>query len=154
MVLHSAHLSDRTGTLGAGIRRKNGTMAKRGRQILMIGGSSPLLEGVSDLLQLAGHTVNRSSTWAETRDALNASPPHLAIVDVSSSGHDTVRLYEQIDYLANCAGAPILVISFTDDDRIRELRRRSRDRNGNIQFYSQTLLGVEGLVDTVEACIA
>jgi PleD family two-component response regulator len=129
-------------------------MKERGRQILMIGGSSPLLEGVIDLLQLAGHQVHTSSTWSETRDALSDSPPHLAIVDVSSSVFDTVRLYEQIDYLASCASAPILVISFSDDDRIRELRRRSRDRNGNIQFYTQTLLGVDGLVDKVEACIA
>jgi DNA-binding response OmpR family regulator len=129
-------------------------MKERGRRILMIGGSSPLLEGVSDLLQLAGHQVATSSTWAEVRDALSGEPPHLAIIDVSSSVFDTVRLYEQIDYLAQCASAPILVISFSDDDRIRALRRRSRDRNGNIQFYSQTLLGVDGLVDKVEACIA
>ena len=27
-------------------------------------------------------------------------------------------------------------------------------RNGNVQFYTQTLLGVDGLVDKVEACIA
>jgi PleD family two-component response regulator len=129
-------------------------MEKRGRHILMIGGTSPLLEGVSDLLQLAGHRVATTSTWAETRDALNNSPPHLAVVDVSCSVFDTVRLYEQIDYLARCADAPVLVISFSGDDRIRELRRKSRDRNGRIHFYTQTLLGVDGLVDQVEACIA
>ncbi len=128
-------------------------MEKRGRQILMIGGRSPLLEGVSDLLQLAGHQVATSSTWTEARNALNASPPHLAIVDVSSSAFDTLRLYEQIDYLAQCIRAPILVISFSGDDRIRDLRRRSRDRHGKIQFYTQTLLGVEGLVDKVESCM-
>jgi PleD family two-component response regulator len=154
MVLPVAYLSNRTGMLAVGMRLRSETMKERGRQILMIGGSSTLLEGVTDLLQLAGHQVDTSSTWAETRDALNDSPPHLAIVDVSSSVFDTVRLYEQIDYLAHCATAPILVISFSDDDRIRELRRRSRDRNGNIQFYTQTLLGVDGLVDKVEACIA
>jgi DNA-binding response OmpR family regulator len=128
-------------------------MKKRRRKILMIGGSSPLLEGVSDLLQLAGYEVDTSSTWAETRDVLSVSPPNLAIVDVSCSTLDLVRLYEQIDYLSRRADAPILVISFSGDDQIRELRRKSRDRNGKIQFYTQTLLGVDGLVDKVKACM-
>ena len=41
----------------------------------MIGSSTPLMEGVSDLLQVDGYPVDVSSTLAETEYALNGSLP-------------------------------------------------------------------------------
>ena len=71
-------------------------MSTGDKRILVIGKRSPLLEGVADLLQLAGYEVEMSSNWAETSYALNGNPPNLAIVDLSSFSSDGHHLSEQI----------------------------------------------------------
>lgn len=130
-------------------------MGKRGERILVIGKSSPLLEGVADLLQLSGYAVDTSSSWAETEYAMHVTPPDLAIVDLSSAAADAYRLSEQIHSAPLWADVPILFISFSGDDRIRELQRHNRRRNGGrLDFYAHTLLSMNGLLEKVRACLA
>jgi DNA-binding response OmpR family regulator len=130
-------------------------MNKNGARILVIGGVSPLLEGVSDLLQLAGYQVDLSSSWIETEYALRVRPPNLAIVDLSSPLSDAYRVSEEIHRIPNWSEVPILFISFSGDDRIRDLQRRNRKANDKrFQFYAHTLLSMDGLLDKVQSCLA
>ncbi|MEJ2150111.1 MAG: response regulator [Chloroflexota bacterium] len=131
-------------------------MNKNEERILVIGGSSPLLEGVSDLLQLAGYQVDQSSSRAETEYAIHVRPPNLAIVDLSSPVSDVYRLSEEIDAMTHGSGVPVLFISFSGDDHIRDLQRKSRanNANGHLQFYAHTLLSMDGLLDKVQACLS
>jgi DNA-binding response OmpR family regulator len=130
-------------------------MSTGGQKILVIGKSTPLLEGVADLLQLAGYQVNTTSSWAETEYALHVTPPHLAIVDLSSAPTDAFQMSEQIRSRPRWSTVPILFISFSGDDRIWDLQRRSRKKNDNhVDFYAHTLLSVDGLLDKVQACLS
>jgi DNA-binding response OmpR family regulator len=130
-------------------------MNNRGQRILVIGKRSPLLEGVSDLLQLSGYKVYMSSNWAETENAMVVTPPNLAIVDLSNSASDAYSLSESLRNANRWAEVPILFISFSGDDRIRDLQRHKRNSDdGRLQFYSHTLLGVDGLVEKVKTCLS
>lgn len=130
-------------------------MSKGGQRILVIGKNSPLLEGVFDLLQLAGYQVDVSSSWAETEYALHVAPPNLTIVDLSGAASDAYRLSERIRRTSHWADVPILFVSFSGDDRIRELQRHSlRNNDRQLQFYAHTLLSMDGLLEKVKACIA
>ncbi len=143
------------GRLGYPGEQETEAMSASGQRILVIGKSSPLLEGVSDLLQLAGYRVDMSSSWAETEYAMHITPPSLAIVDLSNSASDAYRLSEQIRNTPRWADVPILFISFSGDDRIRELQRRSRkNKDGRLQFYAHTLLSMDGLLEKVRTCLA
>jgi CheY-like chemotaxis protein len=136
-------------------RQKTRVVSTGGQRILVIGQISSLLEGVVDLLQLAGYQVEMSSSWAETSYALHVAPPNLAIVDLSSFATDAVRVSEQIRSTPLWADVPILFISFSGDDRIRDLQRRTRNNNdGRVEFYAHTVLSIDGLLDKVGACIA
>jgi response regulator RpfG family c-di-GMP phosphodiesterase len=130
-------------------------MSKGTQRIQVIGRSSPLLEGVADLLQLAGYHVDLSSSWAETEYTMQVMPPHLVIVDLSSAALDAVRLAEQIHAVPLWSDVPILFISFSGDDRIRDLQGRNSERgDGRLHFYAHTLLSMNGLLDKVESCLA
>lgn len=130
-------------------------MSKGTQRIQVIGRSSPLLEGVADLLQLAGYHVDLSSSWAETEYAMQIMPPHLVIVDLSSAALDAVGLVEQIHTAPLLSEVPVLFISFSGDDRIRELQgRNSNQGDGRFHFYAHTLLSINGLLDKVESCLA
>jgi DNA-binding response OmpR family regulator len=125
------------------------------QRILVIGESSPLLEGVADLLQLAGYNAEVSSSWAEIQRASNVTPPNLAIVDLSNSPADAFCLSQRIRGFPHWVDVPILFVSFSGDDRIRELQRWTRKQNDHrLQFYAHTVLGVNGLLDKVGACLA
>ncbi len=141
--------------VAARVRRKESGRKANGQRVLVIGENSPLLEGVADLLQLAGYRVEMSSTWSETAYALQLAPPKLAIVDLSNSAADAFRLSEQIRNSPRGQDVPILFISFSGDDRIRDLQRRNR-KNGDrrLQFYAHTVLSMDGLLDKVGACLA
>jgi PleD family two-component response regulator len=136
-------------------RQTMSVMSKNGQWILMIGRSSPLVEGVHDLLQVVGYRVDMSSSWTETEYAMHILPPNLVIVDVSSANSDVFHLAEQIRDTPYWSEVPILFISFSGDDRIHELQRRSR-RNGDDQlhFYSHTLLSMEELLEKVRVCLS
>ena len=124
------------------------------QRILVIGRSTPLIEGVSDLLQVVGYPVSTSTTWAETEYAMQDTRPELVIVDLSAATPDAYRLAEQIRRTPHCSQVPILFVSFSGDDRIRELQRRSQ-QNGDLQthFYAHTLLSMDGLLEKVRACL-
>jgi PleD family two-component response regulator len=130
-------------------------MTERRPRILVIGESSPLLEGVADLLQLAGYLVDVSSSWAETEYAMHIPPPNLTIVDLSSAAPDAYRLSERIHSIPHWANVPILFISFSGDERIWDLEHHSRKTNNDkVQFYAHTLLSIDGLLDKVQACLS
>ena len=130
----------------------NGDKRKR---ILVIGSSAPLMEGVSDLLQVDGYPVDVSSTLAETEYALNGTLPDLVLVELSGASPDITRLAEQIRLVPQWSNVPILYVSFSGDDHIRELQMRHQ-RNGDkrLHFYAHTLLSMDGLMDQVRTCLA
>lgn len=130
----------------------NGDKKKR---ILVIGRSTPLMEGVSDLLQVDGYPVDVSTTLAETEYALNGSLPDLVLVDLSSSAPDIDRLAEQIRLVPQWSDVPILYVSFSGEDRIWELQRKHQS-NGDkrLHFYAHTLLSMDRLMDQVRTCLA
>jgi DNA-binding response OmpR family regulator len=112
-----------------------------------------VVEGVADLLQLAGYRVKTSSSWAETERALQIPLPDLVIIDVPSAAVDVHYLSEQMRK-AYWANIPILFVSFSGDEYIRTLRQYNHNKNGGrVHFYAHTLLSVEGLLDTVKTCL-
>jgi DNA-binding response OmpR family regulator len=125
------------------------------KRILVIGRNTPLMEGVSDLLQVVGYPVDLSSSWTETEYAMYDSPPDLVIIDLSIAAPDGYRLAEQIRSNPHWSEVPILFISFSGDDRIRELQRDNQ-RNGDkrVHFYAHTLLSMDGLLEEVRTCLA
>jgi len=135
--------------------RQKMVMSKNRQWILVIGRSSPLVEGVYDLLQIVGYQVDMSSSWAETKHAMHVTPPNLVVVDLSSTTPDVSRLAEQIRATPHWSEVPILFISFSGDDRIRDLQRRTR-KNGDRQlyFYAHTLLSIDELLAKVKTCMA
>ena len=130
-------------------------MKTNGHHILVIGQSSPLLEGVADLLQLAGYRVETSSSWAETEYALYTAPPNLVIIDLSGAASDAYRLSEQLRTVSPWADVPILFISFSGDDCIRSLQRKNhKDASGPVHFYAHSLLSMNGLLEEVRVCLS
>lgn len=130
-------------------------MTREKQRILMLGRNSPLMEGVFDLLQVVGYPVSLASNWTETEYAMHDEPPNLVIVDLSSAAPDVYRVAEQIHGRPNWSRVPILFLSFSGDDRIRELRRHVHKNNsGQVHFYAHTLLGMDELLDKVSSCLA
>ena len=121
------------------------------RQILVLGQSSPLLEGVCDLLQLAGYQVATSTNWAETQYTLTP-PPNLVVIDLSHPGAEFYHLPEQIRSIPRWSQVPLLFISFSGDERIRDLRNNG-NHDGQIHFYAHPLLGMDGLLRAIQTCI-
>jgi CheY-like chemotaxis protein len=150
----SALCFDLTATTGGRETMAIGVSSKT-KRILMIGSHTPLMEGVSDLLQVDGYPVDLSSTLAETEYALNGSLPDLVLVDLSSAAPELDRLAEQIRQVPQWSNVPILYVSFSGDDRIRELQRRHQG-NGDkrLHFYAHTLLSMDRLMDQVRTCLA
>lgn len=128
---------------------------EKGNRILVIGRNTPLMEGVSDLLQVVGYPVDVSSTWTETEYAMYDSPPDLVIIDLSIAAPDGYRLAEKIRSIPHWSEVPLLLVSFSGDDRIRELQRRNQ-KNGDkkVYFYAHTLLSMDGLLEEVRTCLA
>lgn len=125
------------------------------QRILVIGRSTPLIEGVSDLLQVVGYPVDMSSTWAATEYAMSDVPPDLVIVDLSLAAPDGYRLAEQIRSAPDWTSVPILFVSFSGDDSIRELQQQNQGNgDAKLHFYAHTLLGMDGLLDKVRTCFA
>jgi CheY-like chemotaxis protein len=126
-----------------------------GQRILVIGRSTPLIEGVSDLLQVVGYPVDILSTWAATEYAMGEAPPDLVIVDLSLAASDGYQLAERIRSTPNWSTVPILFVSFSGDHRIRELQQANQSNgDAKLHYYAHTLLGMDGLLDKVRACFA
>lgn len=129
-------------------------MAKGRRRILVIGQSSSIVEGVADLLRLVGYHVDMSSSWAGIENPVRAAAPNLIIVDLSDTTSDAFSLSEQIRRIPHWSQVPFLFVSFSGDDQIRELQRQSRNgENGHLHYYAHTLLGMDGLLEEVQACL-
>jgi len=127
---------------------------KERQRILVVGHNSPLMEGVSDLLQVAGYPVQVSTTWMETEYALYENPPDLVIVDLSAATPEVYSLADHIRNASRWGDIPILYVSFSGDDRIRELQWHTQ-QNGDkrLHFYAHTLLSMDGLLDKVRTCL-
>lgn len=140
-------------TADAGGQEDMETVKER-KRILVVGRSSPLMEGVSDLLQVVGYPVQVSTTWMETEYALYRTPPDLVIVDLSAATPEVYHLADQIRNTPRWADVPILFVSFSGDDRIRELQWHTQ-QNGDkrLHFYAHTLLSMDGLLDKVRTCL-
>jgi CheY-like chemotaxis protein len=135
--------------------KRQKSMGNGRRRILVLGPRSALMEGVSDLLQLVGYQVDQSSSWDETERTLRVTPPNLLIVDLSDSNSEVYRLSDRIRNTPAWSEVPLLFISFSGDDRIRELQRHTdHTRNGMVRYYAHTVLGVDGLLEEVQASLA
>ena len=138
-----------------GKRRVTG-MANGRERILVLGRCIRLMDGGADLLQVVGYPVEVSSSWAETEFAMHdARPPDLVIVDLSSAAADAYALARQIRTRPHWSNVPVLFVSFSGDDRIRDFELQSR-KNGEkrLFFYAHTLLGMDELLSKVRACLA
>jgi DNA-binding response OmpR family regulator len=144
-----------------GIRATAGDPTARGtangrKSILLLGRSIQLLEGVADLLQVVGYPVEMSASWAEIEYAIHdARPPDLVIVDLSSTAADAHALAAQIRSKPHWSGVPVLFISFSGDDLIRDLQHNSRQSGDKgLYFYAHTLLSMDELLAKVRTCLA
>ena len=127
----------------------------QGKRILVVGSHTPLMEGVSDLLQVDGYPVDVSSTLAETEYVLNGASPALVLIDLSSAEPDIDQLAEQIRSVPQWSDVPILYMSFSGDERIRELKRRKQSSGDKrSHFYAHTLLSMDRLMDQVRTCLS
>lgn len=133
----------------------NKTLDNHRKRILVIGRSIPLIEGVADLLQVVGYPVDISSSWTEIEYAMYDMPPSLVIIDLSIAATDVYHFAEEIHKTPHWSDVPILFLSFSGDDRIRDLQRRNQ-KNGDkrVYFYAHTLLGMDELLETVRTCLA
>lgn len=126
-----------------------------GPRILVIGEASSLLEGVSDLLELAGYDVALSSTWSEAERAIETMTPSLAIIDLSDPEPNAVQLCSQIHRKGQHADMPILLLNFSSRDRTRYLELCGGiARERRLELYTQRLLGVDGLLRKVRDCLS
>lgn len=129
-------------------------MSNDERRILVLGEHSPLVQGVSDLLQLDGYQVDTSSDWSEAGHIQDAAPPSLVIVDLSASTSEAFDLPERIQSSPKWSKVPLLLIGFADDARISEIQHRSRSSGDRrLYFYHHTLLGMGGLLEKVQDCL-
>jgi CheY-like chemotaxis protein len=123
-------------------------------KIVVIGRSSVLLEGVADLLQLAGYEVALSGTWEQAEEAFRGSQPDLAILDLSD-WLDSLDLPQQIQHMSPSPDVPVLLLNFSGDERIWLLRCVGGESNTRrVEIYAHTLLGPDALLDKVRLCLA
>jgi CheY-like chemotaxis protein len=131
------------------------TTDNRRKRVLVIGSNMRLIEGVADLLQMAGYPVDVSLSWAETDPTVYDSPPSLVIIDLSMVVGDLYCSAEQIHGVPHWADVPVLFLSFAGDDRIRDLQCQGwGNGDGRVHFYAHSLLGMDKLLETIHACAA
>lgn len=128
-------------------------MSGNGQRILVIGKSSAVVEGVSDLLRLTGYRVAVSPSWVKLNRPV--APPNLVIiVDLSSPFSETQHVPEVIHNTPLWDRVPILFVSFSSEDNIRELQERlQRHNGGQLNFFVHTVLGINSFLDKVQACL-
>jgi PleD family two-component response regulator len=122
-------------------------------KVLVVGSCSPWLEGVADLLQLAGYEAMLLSDWGLAEHEIQEAAPKLAIVDLSEYV-DSLQLPQQLTAMARTGELPILLLNSTGDDRIWHLERISDPRRGRVKLYAHSLLGPTALLDKVKECLA
>jgi DNA-binding response OmpR family regulator len=127
------------------------TRASKEKRILVVGQSLSLVEGVADLLQMVGYPVHASAALPEAGFTDLPVPPDLMIVDLSVAASDIYHRSEKIREEPLWSEVPILYVSFSGDDHIRELRRRGvRHDDHRSRFYAPPILGLDGLLETVK----
>ncbi len=132
-----------SGSDGAGMRPR----------ILVVGSASPWLEGVVDLLQLAGYEASLLSDWLQAEREIRAASAELAILDLSDHV-DSLDLPERLTALTPAGGLPLLLLNSTGDDRIWHLERMGDPSRGRVELYAHSLLGPTALLEKVEGCLA
>jgi CheY-like chemotaxis protein len=133
---------------------KTRLMSENGRRILVIGKSSPVVEGVSELLRLTGYQVAVRPTWVGVERPV-ASPDLVIIVDLSSPFPETQHVLEEIHRTPHWGHVPILFVSFSNEDNIRELQQRLQSHNGGqLSFFVHTVLGIDSFLDKVQTCLS
>jgi hypothetical protein len=135
--------------LGRGGSKVTGARAR----ILVVGSVSPWLEGVVDLLQLAGYDALLLADWPQAEREIRSASADLAIVDLSEYV-DSFDLPERLNVLAPVGGLPILLLNSTGDDRIWHLDRVSHASRGRVDLYAHSLLGPTALLDKIDDCLA
>jgi CheY-like chemotaxis protein len=129
-------------------------MSECGRRVLLIGRKSSVLEGLFDLLELDGYKVAMTSSWRESEYELLATRPDLVVVDLSRPFVDTVRISDQIRSIPHWADVPLLFVSFSAGDHVRELQQHlQRNDSGQLHFFTHTVLSVDTFLDKVQACM-
>jgi DNA-binding response OmpR family regulator len=124
-----------------------------GQRILVVGSSSPWLEGVVDLLQLAGYDVAVCSDWEKAEQDIQDAPPDLAILDLTDYV-DSLELPQQVTAMSPARSLPILLLNSTGDDRIWHLERVGDPSRGRVDLYAHSLFGPDALLDKVRGCLA
>jgi len=122
-------------------------------RILVVGSASPWLEGVVDLLQLAGYEARPISDWGQAEREIRAASAELAILDLSDLV-DSLDLPERLAALTPAGGPPLLLLNSTGDDRIWHLERMGDPSRGRVELYAHSLLGPTALLEKVEGCLA
>jgi DNA-binding response OmpR family regulator len=112
-----------------------------------------LLEGVADLLQTVGYPVDSFPAGSDGELMIRAAPPDLMIVDLSVAAKDVYQRSEQICQAPRWSEVPVLYVSFSGDDQIRELRGGDRNAGQRFHFYAHPTLGLDGLLETVKTCL-
>jgi hypothetical protein len=118
-----------------------------------VGSASAWLEGVVDLLQLAGYEAHLLSDWLQAEGEIRASSVELAILDLSDDV-DSLDLPERLAALTPAGGPPLLLLNSTGDDRIWHLERMGDPSRGRVELYAHSLLGPTALLEKVEGCLA
>lgn len=122
-------------------------------RILVAGSASSWLEGVVDLLLMAGYDAFLLSDWQKAEREIHTASVDLAIVDLSDYV-DSLDLPQRLGALVSAVDLPILLLNSTGDDRIWHLQRVDSPSRGRVDLYAHSLLGPTALLDKVAGCLA
>lgn len=128
-------------------------MGQAEKQIVVIGRTLTLLEGITDLVELAGYSATPAGAWSEVEGRFRDHGPDLAIIDLTD-WLDSFDLPQRITEMFPLPDVPILLISFSGDDRIWQLQQRGgQAKAGRVEIYAHSLLGPEALLEKVRLCL-
>jgi two-component system response regulator ChvI len=91
-----------------------------GRHLAVVDDDVQLLSVVKQALTHAGAIVESWCDSVAALKALQASPPHLAIVDLMMPGIDGLELLAGLRACASTAGLPVVIQTASEDPRSRE----------------------------------
>lgn len=128
-------------------------MDQAAKRIVVIGRTYTLLEGITDLVELAGYSATPAGSWTEVEGRFRDRRPDLAIIDLTD-WLDSFDLPQRISEVFPLSDVPILLISFSGNDRIWQLQQRGdQTKAGRVEIYAHSLLGLEALVEKVRLCL-
>jgi DNA-binding response OmpR family regulator len=128
-------------------------MGQAAKRVVVIGRTWTLLEGITDLVELAGYSATPAGAWTEVEGQFEDCRPDLAIIDLTD-WLDSFDLPDRITEMFPLPDVPILLISFSGDDRIWQLQQRGdHAKTGRVEIYAHSLLGPEALLEKVRLCL-